>query len=201
MPAVTLINPNTIQPTQTESVSITGAFTNWAGGTTTANFGPGISVGGAPVGTFGPVTVNSATSLTASLVTSGASNGYRTVQIQTGSQTLTVTNGMFVETCTTNAPTVLHMSPVNGVSNIPLNTQIQVQFSVPMNRSTFTLGNSGTVIFFDTDNWFQTLPGTISVDASGTIATIIPSDIAFRRPFVLHVPELELAVCAGYLRK
>ncbi len=175
VPAVTLISPNTIQPTQTESVSITGAFTNWAAGTTTANFGPGIAVGGGPVGGFGPVTVNSATSLTANLVTSGASNGYRTVQIQTGSQTLTVTNGMFVETCTTNAPTVLRMSPVNGGSNIPLNTQIQAQFSAPMNRSTFTLGNSGTVIFFDTDNWFQPLPGTISLDASGTIATITPS--------------------------
>ena len=174
--AVTLINPNTIQPTATESVSITGAFTNWVGGTTTANFGPGISVGGAPAGTFGPVTVNNATSLTASLVTSGASTGYRTVQIQTGSQTLTVTNGMRVETCTSSAPTVLHISPVSGASNIPLNTQIQVQFSVPMNRSTLTLGNSGTIIFFDTNNYYHEVPATISVDASGTIATIIPSE-------------------------
>ena len=61
VPTVTLVNPNTIQPTATESVSITGAFTNWVSGTTTANFGPGISVGGAPAGTFGPVTVNGAT--------------------------------------------------------------------------------------------------------------------------------------------
>src|SRR6202521_2379643 len=72
VPAVTLINPNTIQPTQTESVAITGAFTNWVSGTTKANFGPGIKVGGAAAGTFGPVTVNGPTSLTASLVTSGA---------------------------------------------------------------------------------------------------------------------------------
>ena len=65
VPQITLISPNTIQPTQTESVSVTGAFTNWASGTTKANFGPGISVGGAPAGAFGPVTVTSATSLTA----------------------------------------------------------------------------------------------------------------------------------------
>ncbi len=176
VPAVLLINPNTIQPTQTESVSVTGVFTNWVSGTTKANFGPGIAVGGGAAGAFGPVTVNGATSLTASLVTSGASNGFRTVQIQTGSQTLTVVNGMFVETCNGTAPTVLSISPVDGATNVPINTQIQVQFSVPMNRSTFSLGNSGssTVYFWDPVTG-QEVPGTISVDASGTIATIVPS--------------------------
>lgn len=59
VPAVTVINPNTIQPTQTETVNVTGVFTNWVQGTTKANFGPGIAVGGAAAGQFGPVTVNS----------------------------------------------------------------------------------------------------------------------------------------------
>jgi Bacterial Ig-like domain len=176
VPAVTLINPNTIQPTQTESVSVTGVFTNWVNGTTKANFGPGIKVGGAAAGTFGPVTVNSATSVTASLVTSGATIGFRAVQIQTGSQTLTVNNGIDVLTCTATAPTVLSISPVNAATSVPLNTQVQVQFSVPMNRSTFSLGNSGTTtIFFYDSTTNQEIPGTIAVDASGTIATITPS--------------------------
>ena len=177
VPAVTLINPNTIQPTQTESVSVTGAFTNWVTGTTKANFGPGIKVGGAAAGTFGPVTVNSATSVTASLVTSGAATGFRTVQIQTGSQTLSVNNGIDVMTCTTTAPTILQISPVNGASSVPLNTQVQVQFSVPMNRSTLSqLGNTSpaTVFFWDATTGLE-IPGTIGVDASGTIATITPS--------------------------
>ena len=47
IPAVSLINPNNIQPTQSESVAVTGVFTNWINGTTQANFGPGIAVGGA----------------------------------------------------------------------------------------------------------------------------------------------------------
>jgi hypothetical protein len=177
VPQVTLINPNTIQPTQTESVSLTGAFTSWASGTTKANFGPGISVGGATAGTFGPVTVNSPTSLTASLVTSGASNGFRTVQIQTGSQTLTVNNGIDVETCNGSAPTVLNTSPANSAGNVPLNSQVQVQFSVPMNRNTFSLGNTSpeTIYFYD-NTTSKGIPGTISVDASGTIATITPSE-------------------------
>ncbi|MGD0790986.1 MAG: Ig-like domain-containing protein [Terriglobales bacterium] len=177
VPAVTLINPNNIGPTQTEPVTVTGVFTNWVSGTTKANFGPGIAVGGAAAGTFGPVTVNSATSLTASLVTSGAALGFRTVQIQTGSQTLTVANGMDVETCGSTAPTILHISPANGASGMPLNTQVQVQFSVPMNRSTLSqLGNTSpaTVFFWDSTTGKE-IPGTISVDASGTIATITPS--------------------------
>jgi hypothetical protein len=191
VPAVTLINPNTIQPTQTESVTITGAFTNWASGATKANFGPGIAVGGAATGAFGPVTVNSTTSLTANLVTSGASNGFRTVQIQNGSQTLTVNNGMFVGTCNGTAPTVLSISPFNGAISVPLNTQVQVQFSAPMNRSTFSLGNSGsaTVFFYDVIT-NQEVPGTISVDASGTIATITPSQaLPAGRPFVVYLSD------------
>jgi hypothetical protein len=189
VPAVTLINPNTIRPTQAESVAVTGVFTNWVSGTTTASFGPGIAVGGGTVGGFGPVTVNSATSLTANLVTSGAAKSSNTVQIQTGSQTLTVKKGMFVQTCTANAPTVLQISPVANATNVPLNTQVQVQFSVPMNRSTFSLGNSGstTVFFYDTTTG-QEIPGTISVDASGTIATITPSvSLPAGRQFVTYL--------------
>src|SRR5208283_1183927 len=177
VPQVTVITPNTIQPTQTESVTVTGAFTNWASGTTKANFGPGIAVGGAAAGTFGPVTVNSATSLAASLVTSGASNGFRSVQIQTGSQTLTVNNGILVQTCNGTLPTVLSISPNNTVTSVPLNALVQVQFSMPMNGSTLSLGNSGsaTVFFYDTTA-NQEVPGTIALDASGTIATITPSE-------------------------
>jgi hypothetical protein len=176
VPAVTLVNPNTIQPTQTESVAVTGAFTNWVTGTTKANFGPGVAVGGAPAGTFGPVTVNGATSLTASLVTSGATTGFRTVQIQTGSQTLTVNNGMDVLTCTATAPTILQISPVNGAPKQPLNTQVQARFSVPMDRTTFSLGNvaPATVFFYD-GTTSKEIPGAISLDASGTVATITPS--------------------------
>ena len=177
-PQVTLINPNTIQPTQSETVTVTGVFTNWVNGTTVANFGPGISVGGAPAGTFGPVTANNATTLTASLVTAGAPTGFTTVQIQTGSQTLTVNDGMYVATCTSAAPTVLTISPANGATNVPLNSKVQVQFSVPMNRSTFSLGNTnGTTVFFHDTVTNQEVPGTITLDASGTIATIAPSGL------------------------
>ena len=177
VPVVTVINPNTIQPTQTENVAITGAFTNWVSGTTQANFGPGIAAGGAAAGSFGPVTVNSPTSLTASLVTSGATNGFRNVQIQTGTQTLTVNNGIYVQTCNGTLPTVVSISPNSGATAVPLNSVVQVQFSIPMNSSTFLLGNGGSasVFFYDTTA-NQEIPGTIALDASSTIATITPSE-------------------------
>jgi hypothetical protein len=176
VPSVRVISPNTVQPTQSENVTVTGAFTTWVNGTTKANFGPGISVGGAAAGTFGPVTVSSATSLTASLVTSGATAGLRTVQIQTGAQTLTVNNGIDVETCGTT-PTVVSISPANNEGNVPLNSVVQVQFSQPMSRSAFSLGNSGntTIYFYDNSVNKGEIPATISLDASGTIATITPT--------------------------
>ena len=191
VPAVTVISPNTIQPTQTESVTITGAFTNWVSGTTKANFGPGIAVGGASAGQFGPVTVNSPTSATASLVTFGATKGFRAAQVQTGSQTLTVNNGILVGTCSAAAPTVLSISPFNGALSVPLNAQVQIQFSVPMNRSTFSLGNTGsaTVFFYDAIS-NQEVPGTISLDASGTIASITSSEaLPAGRSFVVYLSD------------
>ena len=177
VPVVTLINPNTIQPTQSESVTITGAFTNWTSATK-ANFGPGIAVGGAAAGAFGPVTFNSATSLTANLATSGATIQLNAVQIQTGSQTLTVNNGISIQTCNTTTPAVVSTSPNNNATTVPLNAQVQVQFNEPMDRSTFSLGSTGnaTVFFYDTTtNPSQEVPGAISLDASSTIATITPS--------------------------
>src|SRR5260370_8228461 len=108
-----------MRPTQAESVSVTGAFTNWVSGTTTASFGPGIAVGGGPVGGFGSVTVNSATRLTPSLVTSGAAKSSNTVQIQTGSQTLTVQNRIGIPTVPTHPPPSCQTTPFFTPINVP----------------------------------------------------------------------------------
>jgi len=177
VPSVASISPNNIAGTQSGlSVTVTGNFTNWTTATTTANFGPGIKVGSGAAGAFGNVTVNSTTQLTATLATSGAALGYRTVQIQTtGSpaQVLTVTNGMFVENCGQTTPTVAQVTPVNNSSNVLLNAPIRVQFAQPMNSSTFTLGSTSSVFFYDA-NTFQEVSATLSLDASNTIMTILP---------------------------
>jgi hypothetical protein len=59
-PAITLVNPNTGQQGQTNlAVNLTGQFTHWAQGTSTASFGAGITVAS--------LTVDSATSASAML--------------------------------------------------------------------------------------------------------------------------------------
>ena len=98
------------------------------------------------------------------------------MQIQTGTQTLTVNNGILrFQTCNGTIPAVLSISPNNAAVSVPLNTLVQVQFSMPINSSTLSLGNSGsaTVFYYTTTN--HEVPGTIALDASGTIATITPS--------------------------
>jgi hypothetical protein len=196
-PAITLISPIAIGPTQTETVTVTGAFTNW-NSTTTANFGPGISVGGAAAGTFGPVTVSPVDpstltqTLTVTLTTNGASLGATTVEVQTGAQTLMVNNGFTVETCTATAPTVLLFSPLQGATGVPVNSTISWQFSTPMNRGTITLYDpvanpSGSIYISDSVTGLG-VPGTISLDASGRIATFTPgSALAIGRAYAVYL--------------
>jgi hypothetical protein len=196
-PAITLISPNAINPTQTETVTVTGAFTNW-NSTTTANFGPGISVGGAAAGTFGPVTVSpvdpstQTQTLVATLTTNGASLGSTTVQVQTGAQTLTVNNGFTVETCTATAPTVLLFSPLQGATDVPVNSTLSWQFSTPMNRGTITLYDpvanpSGSIVVYDTVTGSY-VAGAISIDASSRVVTLTPAQaLAIGRQYWLSL--------------
>jgi len=89
-PAVTLVNPNTGQQgQQNESVAITGQFTHFVQGTTTANFGPDITVAS--------LTVNSATSATAILnISQTATLGAVNVTLTTGEEAATLANGFTV---------------------------------------------------------------------------------------------------------
>src|SRR5262249_22126712 len=63
-PVLLSVTPNFALPGQMVTVTITSQFTNFAQGTTQASFGERISVGGGPLGGFGPITVNSPTSAT-----------------------------------------------------------------------------------------------------------------------------------------
>jgi len=190
-PAITLIAPNAINPTQTETVTVTGAFTNWDN-TTTANFGPNISVGGAAADTFGPVTVGGPTSLTASVTTSGAPLGASNVQVQTGTQILTATNGFTVETCTSTQPTILLASPVFGATNVPINSTISWEFSTPMNRSTISIYDpvanpTGSIGIIDsvTDSW---VTGALSIDAASRVATLTSAQaLAIGRLYYVYI--------------
>ncbi len=91
------VSPNIGQDGETVPATITGQYTSFVQGSTLASFGPGISVGGAPEGAPGLVTVNSAITATAQVIIGAtAPTGPRSVSVQTGQQQASLTNGFGV---------------------------------------------------------------------------------------------------------
>ena len=130
IPGITIISPNVGTPNSTATVTVTSQFTNFVQGTTQASFGPNIKVSGGPSGGFGTVTVTSPTSFTATLViATGATLGAQTVQVQTGTQTLSVPSGFTVQNASTTPPAVLVTTPVYQATGVPVNTLIQVELT------------------------------------------------------------------------
>jgi uncharacterized protein YcbX len=104
-PVLTTVNPNTGQQGQTnESVALTGQFTHWAQGTTTASFGAGITVA--------TLTINSATTATAILnIDTTAASGARNVTVTTGAEVVTLNNAF---TVTNGTPVLTTVNPNTG---------------------------------------------------------------------------------------
>jgi hypothetical protein len=177
-PAITQINPNIGVPGQTVAVTIYGQYTNWVQGTTTASFGPSISVGGAAEGATGPVTVTNATTLTANLtIDPDASFGPVDVIVTTGTEVENVAAGFTVQPVTISPPTVVSVSPAAFTGGMPTNSNIIVVFSQPMDRSTI---NASNVLLYLTSNPGQgniAVPGTVTLDASGLVMTFTPSSL------------------------
>ncbi|MBZ5629159.1 MAG: hypothetical protein LAO06_09880 [Acidobacteriia bacterium] len=98
IPFLNSISPGSGQPGQTVSVTINGEFTNFVQGTTQANFGPGVSVGGGAQGGYGPVTVTGPrTAVAQVLIAANASVGLRSpIAVQTGAQQASLSSGGFL---------------------------------------------------------------------------------------------------------
>jgi hypothetical protein len=88
------------------TVTLQAAYTDFKAGSTQASFGAGISVGGSASGGFGPVTVLSRTSATASLtIAANAVAGTRNVTVRTGTQEATKA-GAFAVVVVAPRPTI-----------------------------------------------------------------------------------------------
>ena len=96
--SIQTLTPNSSNAGLSLEVSITGSYTHFAQGTTLANFGPGIAVGGGTAGQPGPVTVVSATSATAQIaISASAATGSQTVTVTTGAEQASLTNGFTIQ--------------------------------------------------------------------------------------------------------
>ncbi|KAA0888682.1 Ig-like domain-containing protein, partial [Oryzomonas rubra] len=171
--SISTISLNSGSPGSTGlSVTVTGNFTNWVNQVTMASFGPGISVGGAAVGQSGPVAVTNANTLIATItIDPQAAVGTRNVVIQTGTEQEIVQNGFTVLSCSAIPPSWIMNNPQQNASNVPLNPFIQIKFDAPLDRTTL---NTTDFIIRDSVTGLN-IPATVSVDASGRIISLTPS--------------------------
>jgi hypothetical protein len=125
-PATVTLSPSSATAGTQRTVSLTGAFTNFVNGSTSANFGPGIAVGAAAAGVLEKVTVTSPTAATASIsIAANAAPGARQVTISTGVQTSTATF-----TVNASAPTNLPPTANPGANQTSfLNTVVDLDGS------------------------------------------------------------------------
>ena len=160
-PVLLSVSPSTgRQGQQSLSVSITGLYTSFAQGTTTANFGSGVTVTS--------LTVASPTSATAVLnISASASTGARTVTLTTGGEVASLTNGF---TVTAGAPALVSVSPANGQQGQQnLSVAVTGQFTNWVQGTTTANFGAGITVASLTVN--STTTATVSLNISATAAT------------------------------
>ena len=170
-PVITQISPNYGNPGQSGlAVTVYGQYTNWVNGTTIANFGPSITVL--------TTVVNSPTQLVATItIPSGTAVGPETVTTTTGAEIESVAGGFTVQAATVPAPTLLSISPGPNAGGVPINSNFTFVFSQPMNRTTLTTSSVEFWLVSNPSGGWVSVPGTVTVDASGRVATFTPSGL------------------------
>ncbi len=98
---------------------------------------------------------------------------------------LTVPGGFVVNDVDVTAPTLLTLSPPYGITGVPLNTAVTAEFNEPLNRSTV---NASTFQLYDTVTGLY-ISGTVSLDATGRVATFMPTQLLGVNRYVLRVSQ------------
>jgi RHS repeat-associated protein len=162
-PVLTTANPNTGQQGQTNlSVNLTGQFTHWVQGTTTASFGTGIAVA--------TLMVNSATTVTAILNIDGAAGlGSRNVTVTTGTEVVTLSSGF---TVTAGAPVLQSVNPNSGQQGQQsLSVMLTAQFTHWIQGTTTASFGSGITVASMTVNSPSTATAVLNIDPTASTGT------------------------------
>ncbi|MGB7984257.1 MAG: Ig-like domain-containing protein [Terracidiphilus sp.] len=192
-PVVTGISPNIGNPGQTAlTINLTGQYTTWTAASTVTigTVADGITVvGAAGPGQPGPVTFNSAHSVSVTVnIASGAPVGPADVTIATGGSSQIVAGGFTVQAAVIPPPSILSISPGMNAGGIPINSNFYVVFSQPMNLATFTNSNMSLRLTSNQNQGWITIPIGISGDATGRILTITPSSpLAVNSQYYLYL--------------
>ena len=146
------------------SVNITGENTNFVQGSTLANFGPTVSVGGGTAGSFGPVNVTSPTTATAQVTIAAVTPiSVENVVVRTGAVDVSPANGFFVSNLTT--PLLLSVNPNSG-------QQGQQSLSVAINALNTHFSQSTTQV--DLGSGITT--GTVTVTSLTSLTVVVNID-------------------------
>jgi len=153
-PATASLSPDKGDTGTTLTVTISGTNGGFVQGSTEANFGPGTSVGGGPVGGLGPVKVTGPNSATATVtISSSAPTGTVQVLIETGSEEIltpfTIESVIVLQSCVptsslsalTQGKNVSSYVPNGNWGSSSLNVQL-VPVEGSGSRATITTPNS-----------------------------------------------------------
>jgi hypothetical protein len=161
------ISPNAAASSKKILVTIKGSFSHFLPLISRASFGPGISVGGADAGSFGPITVLDATTATAQLiVSSSAAGGSRNVTVRTGPESASRTNGFTVTNGTPVLATVSPNTGAQGVSN--LSVALTGQFTHWVQGTTTASFGSGITVNSLTVSSATSATAVVSISATAT---------------------------------
>ncbi len=155
------LNPNTGLAGQSPSVTITGQYTNFVQGSTTANFGAGITVS--------TLTVTSPTTATAQItITVNAAPGPRTVTVSTGVQQASLNNGFTVG----GAPAITLLNPNSGQQGQQgLPVTITAQFTHFVQGTTTANFGTGVTVVSLTINSLTSALAVVNIDSAATVSS------------------------------
>ena len=161
-PAISAVSPPTgTQGEINENINLTGVFTNWINGTSTANFGAGITVNS--------LTVSSPTSAVANITISpSATIASRNVTVTTGGQIASITGGFSV---LAGVPSLLSALPTSAQAGTSANVVITGQFTnFQQGFSSVSFGSGITVNLVTVANATQ-LTASITVAPNASVGT------------------------------
>lgn len=169
-PTIIYISPTSAPAGQLAIVHVTGRNTNFVNGVTTASLGEGINVLG--------VTVSSATSVNVSIsIDANATVGPRILALQTGSETLSVTNGFQVLEAGSGDPRIDSISASTALPGTSLSmtiTGLNTHFVNGVTTASFGAGINVTSVVV-TSATSATVHITIN-----TVATLGPRNVVLR---------------------